>query len=199
MRTSLSIAGPRPRIANAVNRAYGRTLIWALLLTCACAPARGGVPPSAPGGMPGPGVHTGIAASCGFRPPPLGAFVTADLHITEVVPTLPADRAGLQPGDLILAIEGTPVTSVAEAKQALDTAAASRAGPCNDTASIALDSGGRVIATSAPIPTPTPGPGVRVTVRRGSLDLPLPVNLRWPVTQPNQPTATSVPSNRPYL
>ena len=132
-------------------------------------------------------------------PPPLGAFVTTDLHITQVVPALPADRAGLQPGDLLVAVEGTPVRSLAEAKQTLDAAAARRAGPCNDTAWTALDASGRVIAASTPIPTPTPGPGVRVTIRRGNQELSLPVDLRWPATRPNQPTATPVPPNLPYL
>jgi hypothetical protein len=123
----------------------------------------------------------------------------SDLRITEVVPTLPADRAGLESGDLLIAVEGTPVTTVAQAKQTLGQVAARRAGPCNDTASTALDPSGRTIARSTPIPPSTLGPGVPISIRRGTEELLLPVDLRWTTFPPTQPTATPVPPAQPYL
>ena len=157
-------------------------MLLAVIVLSACSPglhtgSTDGPRPAGPG-EPGSG---GGAAACAFVPPPLGVTVTAELSVTSVVPAFAAARGGIQPGDVLVEIDGQRVDSVDTARQALDQAAAHRAGPCQDTRGTVLDPRtGRAATTTTPMLAPAPGAAVQVTVRRGERLVPLGIDLRWP-------------------
>jgi hypothetical protein len=182
----------RARIRNVCSRRW--SVVLAIIVLSACSPGlQTGSTDGPRRAGPGEPVSGGGAAACAFVPPPLGVTVTASLSVTSVVPAFAAARAGIQPGDVLVEIDGQPVDSVGIARQALDRAAARRAGPCRDSFGTELDPRtGRVVATTTPLPAPTPGPGVQVTVRRGERLVPLGIDLRWPADAAGRPTPPAV-------
>src|SRR5262249_35350943 len=60
-------------------------------------------PPAAPGAQPGSGARFGAVTELVFLSDEVA------VKVTEVEPGSPADRAGLEPGDVIVEANGTPV------------------------------------------------------------------------------------------
>jgi S1-C subfamily serine protease len=58
----------------------------------------------------------GIAGAQAPRPPPLAARTgrRTGLRVAQIIPRSPADEAGLKPGDLLVAVGGTPAASSGE-------------------------------------------------------------------------------------
>ncbi len=129
MSSTLTLFTPVPHSSARLVRCFCRNLLTlALPLSLATAalaadprPAEGapaGQGPQAPGALPAeprtPGIYLGVFPQTlsEQQAEVLGVSPAQGVHLMQVVPNSPADKAGLQRGDVIVSINGQPVINV---------------------------------------------------------------------------------------